>query len=311
MTIIGSLAKHLGKTENEVSDFLRFAPNKYKIYQIPKRSHGYRVIAQPSKELKTYQRAFLKLYQLPVHQAAKAYRKGISIKDNALAHKCQPYLLKTDLENFFNSITPDLFWGVFDSCQSLNFSFSSEDRKWVERLFFWCPSRKSNGKLILSIGAPTSPHVSNFCLFAFDTYLTNYCHENKIQYSRYADDLTFSTHIPNLLTGLVAELQKILRMFFGQHLQINHRKTVLSSKAHNRHVTGVTINNAGELSLGRERKRYIKHLVHQFTLGQLDISDTGYLRGLLSFAHHIEPIFIERLKLKYTEQVIQKILRME
>lgn len=311
MTLIGSLAKHLGKTEAEVKHFLRFAPNKYKVYQIPKRSHGHRVIAQPSKELKTYQRAILEIYQFPVHQAATAYRKNTSIKDNASVHKSSPYLLKTDFENFFNSITPKLFWNAFDTCKSLNFTFDEEDRYWIERLLFWCPSRKQNGKLILSIGAPTSPHISNFCLFEFDRFLTDYCHQRKIRYSRYADDLTFSTKVKYELINFTPELQKILRQFFDQNMQINHRKTVLSSKAHNRHVTGVTINNAGELSLGRERKRYIKHLVHQFNLGQLNISDTGYLRGLLSFAHHIEPIFIERLKLKYTEQVIQKILRME
>lgn len=308
MAIIGSLAKHLGKTEKEVCDFLRFAPNKYKVYQIPKRSHGHRVIAQPSKELKVYQRAFLEIYQFPVHQAATAYRKNVSIKDNAIIHKSSTYLLKTDFEKFFNSITPELFWNAVDTCNGLSFSFDEEDRKRVEQILFWCPSRKPDGKLILSIGAPTSPHISNFCLFQFDCFVVEYCQQRKIRYSRYADDLTFSTRIPNLLMGLMPEVQKMIRQFFGQRLQINHQKTVLSSKAHNRHVTGVTINNANELSLGRERKRYIKHLVHQFTLGQLEPSDIGYLKGLLSFAHHIEPAFIDRLKLKYTEQIIKNII---
>ena len=101
MSLIGQLALGLKKSEVEIALFLRNAPKKYKVYTIPKRTSGHRVIAQPSKELKIYQRKYLELQQLPVHDSAMAYREGISIKDNAIAHKQNRYLLKLDLESFF------------------------------------------------------------------------------------------------------------------------------------------------------------------------------------------------------------------
>lgn len=307
MNVIRQLANFLNKNEEEVVRFLHNAPNKYKVYKIPKRSHGHRIIAQPAKELKEYQRAFLELYNFPVHDAAKAYKKGFSIKDNAAVHRHNPFLLKTDLENFFNSITPKLFWKCFDKCTSNKPNFSPEDREWIEKILFWCPSKSLRGKLVLSVGAPSSPHISNFCLLGFDYFLTDHCSKNKIIYSRYADDLTFSTDLKGLLQTIVPTLSSVLFDHFEHELRINHSKTVLSSKAHNRHVTGVTINNNGELSIGRERKRYIKHLIHQFKLNRLDCFDVKHLRGLLSFAMHIEPLFMERLKSKYSEHLIQRI----
>jgi len=98
MSLIEQLALKLNKSEGEVSRFLQSAPKKYKVYTIPKRTSGHRVIAQPSKELKKYQRNYLEIQNLPIHDSAMAYRDGLSIKQNAISHKNNPYLLKMDLE---------------------------------------------------------------------------------------------------------------------------------------------------------------------------------------------------------------------
>lgn len=307
MSVIKQLAKQLDEDESEVMSFLSGAPKKYKVYKIPKRTYGHRVIAQPSKELKDYQRAFLKLYKFPVHQSAMAYIEGRGIKDNALPHVKSKYLLKTDLENFFNSITPSVFWNSFDCCNAKLPEFLNQDKIWIEKLLFWNPSKMNGGKLVLSVGAPSSPMISNFCLFEFDQFLENMCHEQAINYTRYADDLTFSTNVKDLLSTVIPFIQEALISFFNHKLMLNHSKTAFSSKAHNRHVTGVTLNNEGQLSIGRERKRYIKHLIHQFKYNKLEESNVSHLQGLLSFAKHIEPLFIERLKRKYSNALIQYI----
>ncbi|MFA0670611.1 RNA-directed DNA polymerase [Vibrio splendidus] len=300
MTFIQRLAKELNKSRDEVEDFLFFSPEKYKVYRIPKRKHGFRVIAQPTKELKTYQRAFISLIQLPVHECAMAYCKEKSIKDNAAAHKNNKYLLKLDLENFFNSITPEIFWEVWASFTSLP---SEEDRKWMEKLLFW----DKQGKLVLSVGAPSSPLLSNFCMTNFDKELTSYCKKKDVSYTRYADDLTFSTNKRDALFSFPAVISEFLDKHFSSRLMINHSKTAFSSKAHNRHVTGITITNEGKLSLGRERKRYIKHKVHQFKIEKLDPYEIQHLKGLLAFAKHIEPKFIKSLNNKYSKLLIKKI----
>ncbi len=312
MNVIEQLANKLNKKTNEVAKFLFYAPRKYRVYNIPKRTHGYRTIAQPSEQLKHYQRAFLALHQsqLPIHDSAMAYKKNLSIKDNAQVHSQQRYLLKMDLENFFNSITPELFWQTW---QQFNVLPPPNEQEWLEKLLFWDKANKAGEKLVpieklvLSIGAPSSPLISNFCLYPLDEHMTAYCAEKNIYYTRYADDLTFSSNKENVLFDLPAAIQEQLTRRFGQKLLINQRKTVFSSKAHNRHVTGITITNEGHLSLGRERKRYIKHLVHQYKYDRLAADKITHLQGLLSFANHIESAFILGLKNKYSEALIQQI----
>ncbi|RCR57137.1 retron St85 family RNA-directed DNA polymerase [Vibrio harveyi] len=305
MSLIKQLAQKLNKSEIEVSHFLLNAPKKYKVYTIPKRTSGHRTIAQPSKELKEYQRKYLELQQLPIHEAAMAYREGISIKQNAIAHKNNPYLLKLDLENFFNSISNSLFWKVWKSIKPLP---SRQDQRALEQLLFWCPSKTTGGSLVLSIGAPSSPLVSNFFMYHFDFDISEICRKKGITYTRYADDLTFSTKNKEILFELPQIVKEHLEEYFENSIKINKKKTRFSSKAHNRHVTGITLNNDGKLSLGRKRKRYIKHLVHQVQIGCLSDEDRLHLKGLLAFAKHIEPMFLQSLKKKYSVDLITQII---
>lgn len=305
MSLLEQLALKLKKNEDEVTRFLLSAPKKYKVYTIPKRTSGHRVIAQPTKELKEYQRKYLEIQQLPIHESAMAYREGTSIKENATAHQNTPYLLKMDLENFFNSISNKLFWRVWESILPPP---SEVDKQTLENLLFWCPSKTTGGALVLSIGAPSSPLASNFFMYQFDCVLSKVCIERDIVYTRYADDLTFSTKHKDILFELPLLVKEKLADLFGDSIRINRKKTKFSSKAHNRHVTGITINNDGKLSLGRERKRYIKHLVHQVQLSKLDKSDRQHLRGLIAFAKHIEPAFVQSLKRKYSAELITQIV---
>lgn len=305
MDIIQELARRVEKNEAELKLYLNEAPKKYKVYKIPKRSHGFRVIAQPAKQLKTIQRAFLEIINFPVHHSAYAYQKKISIKDNATLHSGQKYFLKMDFENFFNSINRDIFWSAWEK----EFQKVEPDNKiWIEKIIFWCPSKQTDGKMILSVGAPCSPMISNFCLLQFDKIIYEHCQNNHIFYSRYADDLTFSSNIKGILFTIPPLVKELLKNIFNSRISINNSKTAFSSMAHNRHVTGITITNEGYISLGRDRKRYIKHLVHQYNNNHLKISDIHHLKGLLSFAKHIEPRFIASLEKKYTPLAIQKIL---
>ncbi|WP_340617886.1 retron St85 family RNA-directed DNA polymerase [Xenorhabdus entomophaga] len=308
MTVLFDLANELGISETEVLTFLSDAPKKYKVYSIPKRRAGNRIIAQPSRRLKEYQSAFLKRYRLPVHHCAMAYRQGLSIKDNANSHRTNQYLLKIDLENFFNSITPNLLWQSWNKKEEL---FTEPDRNILQRLLFWSPSKKNSGKLVLSVGAPTSPAVSNSFLYNFDEELHQFCVKDHIVYTRYADDLTFSSNRKLLLFLIPKIVNSLLIEHFKRQITINHGKTVFSSKAHNRHITGITITNDGKLSIGRQKKRYIKHLVHQFELGFLDVDDIYHLQGLISFSKHIEPLFISGLAKKYSQKTLKKIFEVE
>lgn len=292
-------------------DFLKLrnlGSHAYRVYTIPKRKAGNRIIAHPSSKLKECQRQLVSILEtyLPVHECAYAYTKGRSIKDNALVHSKSTYLLKMDFQDFFNSITPQI---LSQHLQKLGLSVPFHEQKALEQFIFWNPSKRKYGKLILSVGSPVSPFVSNSIMFFFDQAMSNICSKNNINYSRYADDLTFSTHKKDLLFAIPDLVKQTVKQEFGGGIVINDSKTIFSSKAHNRHVTGITINNEGQVSLGRKRKRYVSSLVFQYTKNELNDADIEHLKGMLSFCYNIEPYFLHRLTRKYKLNIIDELLR--
>lgn len=302
VNLLNNFLKKFNLNQSSFFLFLQDAPRKYKVYQIPKRTSGTRTIAQPTPELKLYQKYLVAQFEqiLPVHSLATAYQCKKSIKDNALIHKNNTYFLKMDFSDFFHSITPKILW---ESCEKNNLYFDFLDKFWIERIVFWQPSKYSK-KLVLSIGAPSSPLISNFCMYLFDVQISEYCHDNGIKYTRYADDLSFSTDQKTLLFDLPVKVEKILQELYGGRIAINAFKTVFSSKKHNRHITGVTVTNDAMLSIGRKKKRYIKGLVYKFTNSEISESDLSYLRGYLSFVQHIEPQFLNALERKYSGKTL-------
>ncbi len=306
MQILQFLCQELSVTKQEVKAFVASAPKKYKVYAIPKKSSGTRVIAQPTKQLKDYQRCLIKLLEtkLPIHDAAFAYKKHIGIKENAEQHKQASYLLKMDFQNFFYSISPKLFFGAL---KKHNIKNTLEDKYLLEKILFFNPSKKSGGKLVLSIGAPSSPFISNFIMYCFDESISKACLSLNVAYTRYADDLTFSSNTKNILFSVPALVKKNLREHFDGTITVNEVKTVFSSKAHNRHITGITITNENKLSIGRQKKRYISSLIHRFSIKQLDQEDIKHLQGLLAFCINIEPDFIERMRKKYSTDIMNSV----
>lgn len=307
MQLYSFLCARLSLSKQEISLFALSAPKKYKIYSIPKRTSGMRVIAHPSKDLKIYQRALVERLSaiLPLHAAAVAYRKGIGIKDNAELHKNGRFLLKMDFQNFFPSITPKLF---FEILKDLDVAFDKDDQHLLTRLLFCNMSKTDGGTLRLSIGAPSSPFVSNAIMFKFDEALHAQCKSMGITYTRYADDLTFSTNVKDVLFGIPSVVTAMLTQFLKGYILVNDAKTLFSSKAHNRHVTGITLTNNGEISVGRKRKRYVSSMIHKFSVGELSLDDMSYLQGLLSFVIDVEPDFKERMIRKYSLAIVESII---
>jgi len=307
MQLYQFLCKELSASKQEINDFVRSAPKKYKVYSIPKRTSGKRVIAHPAKKLKEYQRAVIKYLNplLPIHHVAFAYRKDISIKQNAEQHQKSKYLLKMDFQNFFHSITPSIFSSTI---KELNLGLTENEEHLLTKILFWSPSKGAQDTLILSIGAPSSPLISNVIMFFFDQALYEACIKQKITYTRYADDITFSTNSKNSLFDMPTLVKKLLFEHFSGAMTINESKTIFSSMSHNRHVTGVTLTNKGGISIGRQRKRYISSLIHKFSLNQIPKEDIKYLQGLFAFACNIEPIFKQRMIKKYSSEIINQII---
>lgn len=297
MTILADLSKKLVIDTEELKVFINTAPYRYKVYSIPKRNgKGVRIIAQPTDVLKVMQRMVLEsfLSSLPIHECATAYRNGIGIKDNAEAHARNQYLLKMDFSDFFPSMGPDDLIAHIKKHKGL---ISREDTYAVKKLFFW--ARKKDPTHRLSIGAPSSPFISNTLLYEFDCMIQAQCLGLGITYTRYADDLTFTTNSKGVLFGVPEIVTSICKKIEYPSLKVNIEKTVVSSKRNNRHVTGLVISNDNKVSLGRGRKRYIRSLIHKYSLGGMPNDEVLALKGLLSFAKHIEPDFYQATIKKY------------
>ncbi|WP_278939362.1 retron St85 family RNA-directed DNA polymerase [Pseudomonas helleri] len=306
MLILEELASKLLISTVEIVNFVNTAPYRYKVYAIPKRSgRGVRVIAQPTEVLKVMQRMVLDsfLKGLPVHDCATAYRDGVSIKDNANAHLDSKYLLKMDFSDFFPSIGPS---DLISHIKRHRGSISREDAYAVKKIFFW--ARKKDPLHRLSIGAPSSPYISNTLMYEFDCKVFDECTRIGVRYTRYADDLTFTTNARGVLFGLLDMVNKICAEIAYPTLRINSEKTVFSSKGNNRHVTGLVLTNDNKVSLGRERKRYFRSLIYKYSLGEMSDEEVYALKGRLAFAKHVEPEFYSAAIKKYGAELIASIM---
>ncbi|MFS7385174.1 retron St85 family RNA-directed DNA polymerase [Rahnella inusitata] len=297
------------RSRRQIDSFLYTAPNRYKVYSIPKRNGGERIIANPSWELKVFQRALINILEphFRIHESAVAYKEGFGIKDNATLHSNNPYILKLDFTDFFNSITPEL---LFMACEWNDCALSTAEERVLTKGLFWNKAKSQSGRLSLSVGAPSSPLISNIIMYLFDETFSALCEQRGIIYSRYADDLTFSTKHKNALFTLPDEVRVFLKKNYKNRITLNERKTVFTSRAHNRHITGITLTTQGSLSVGRERKRLISSLIHKYTLGLLEPDRAYYLQGLLSFAIHIEPEFRFRMINKYSEKIVKELIKL-
>lgn len=183
--------------------------------------------------------------------------------------------------------------------------YTEEEIGFLIRMTFWHPEK--NAALCLCIGAPSSPQISNSIVHDIDTRIDEYCLAHDITYSRYADDMSFSTNAPHSLQNVEPLITGILKDIDYPSLQLNNDKTVSTSRKHLRRVTGVTITPSGELSLGRDRKRLIRASINYFQKGALSELEARKLKGWLAYANAIEPKFLERMGKRYGIDVIQKI----
>ena len=306
MELLAQMSKDTGLKRSDLLTVIIGAPHRYKVYEVPKRNgKGTRVIAQPAKEVKLLQRWAVEniLSELPLHERATAYEKGSSIRENAVPDKDSNYLLKKDFKNFFPSIRAEDFAEHYEKYGS-NYK-TDQEINLIQRLLF----RRVQDRLELSIGAPSSPRLSNTILFNLDNKIQSYCDSNGINYTRYADDLAFSTKKSGILDDLNKWLGLAVRENPYPALEFNEDKTLFLSRRGRRTVTGLVLTPTNRISIGRSRKREVKALVHRYTLHELSPEELAYLRGLLSFCNDVESDFIRSLRRKYGDVVLAAIFR--
>jgi RNA-directed DNA polymerase len=231
-----------------------------------------------------------------------SYKEGVGTIKNAEMHVAQNFLLKMDFQDFFPSIKGDDILNLIAvNIMKPPFSgLSAKDRDVIIKI-----ACKKNQ---LTIGAPSSPAISNAVLYQFDQLMHDESVKRGVIYSRYADDLAFSTNRPNVLAEILEIVKKALVEQASPRLRINFDKTIFASRKRRRVVTGLILTPEKKVSIGRDKKREIKALCYQFGKGSLSVDAASYLRGYLSYVNSVEPAFIESLRDKYGSEVMERIL---
>jgi RNA-directed DNA polymerase len=299
--LVEMIEKELQLDAGYVGMLARTASHRYKEYFVRKASGGFRQILHPAKELKTLQRWIHEriLSQLPVHPSAAAYRPGQGLLDHVSRHSGAHYLLRMDFENFFPCLRDeDIRLHFRKHSQLLPAEWSNNDTEIL--LKFVCVGG------CLTIGSVTSPSLSNTLCYDLDSLLSKYCQELGITYTRYADDLFFSTKVRNLLSTVEIQVSKtVKRLEYPKNLCINLHKTRHSSKKGRMPVTGLMLTPDGRVSVGRKRKRKVKAQVHQWD--SLSKDEKRSVAGYLAYCMAVEPEFVNSLHRKYGPMRMTKI----
>lgn len=256
----------------------------YRDFQVKKKNGKFRQINEPLPNLKDIQKWILEniLYTQKAHKIAKAYLPKKHLKDNARFHTKRAVVIAMDIKDFFPSIHQDDITRIFA-------------RMGYTDLLSSMFAKLTCLNNALPQGAPTSPYLSNLYMYDFDEALIRYCSDKNIIYTRYADDLTFSSKDGNIdIDALLGEVEQHLG---EKHLQLNREKTKVMTPDERQIVTGVVVNERVHASI--ELKKEIRQSMfyirkygiasHKERIGSTRRNYERYLLGQINFVLSLEP----------------------
>lgn len=256
------LAPILGYQPSTLAYILYTIPDnaKYSEFRIPKKSGGERIIHAPNERLKALQSSLANVLEqcatelLPVNERERigstyakrarshGFKQGLSIVSNASMHTGKRNVLNVDLSDFFPSINFGRVRGFF--IKNRNFSLDPQVATILAQIA--CHENK------LPQGSPCSPTISNLIAEILDVRLTSLAKKYGCTYTRYADDLTFSTNLKSFPPELAFKLneeksewqagKKLIKCIESSGYNINHRKTRVQYKDSQQIVTGLVVN---------------------------------------------------------------------
>jgi RNA-directed DNA polymerase len=202
------------KPDKKTGDFKKYKDGTLKL----------RPIRPSLKRLKIIQKAIKNKILAPIQLPTNIHGgvKGRSNISNAKPHQGNKYQFTTDLLGFYPSVKYDHVYHLF-----LTLGYSDHVAHWLTKLTTW--------KHELPQGTSTSPHLANLTFLEIDKYLNPFCKANKLTYTRYVDDLTFSSQ-----ENFKPILNDILGIITSCGYKISYRKT--SYKA-DQTVTGINVFN--------------------------------------------------------------------
>lgn len=257
----------------------KFDKKFYHEFEILKKSGSLRLIHAPKKGLKELQKSLNLIIQCVYepHFAATGFISGKSIVDNSKPHVGKLYVYNVDLKDFFPSIDASRIWGRL-LAKPFNLGTSEERRHIANMIKILCchymlVERLVNNdwvtekKHVLPQGAATSPILTNAICERLDIRLSGLAKRFGLTYTRYADDITFSSmhnSFPNkegvaeimFKKGSTFDLE-LRKVIESQNFHIKENKVRLQKKGYKQEVTGLVVND--KINVPRS---YIKDLRH-------------------------------------------------
>ena len=242
----------------------------YRRFLMAKKKGGHRLISAPMPRMKAAQHWVLEniLSPIPLHDAAHGFRSEHSILTNAQPHCGAETVINLDLRDFFPNITWPRVFGLF---RALGYSRSIATiltqlctEPPVEDLELdgetW---QVATGKRHLPQGAPTSPAITNLLCRRLDARMAGIAKKHHFIYTRYADDLTFSTKGRDRLAGrkLLWQVKKVIH---EEGFTLNPDKLRLMDRGRNQEVTGLGVHEE-KPTVPRKDVRAFRALLHQLT----------------------------------------------
>lgn len=181
-----------------------------------------RTIRPSLKELKKIQRRIKDKILAPIQLPSNIHggvRKKSNIS-NAKPHQGNKYQFTTDLQDFFPNISSKTVFETF-----IKVGFSTHYSHYLTKLTTW--------KYQLPQGTPTSTHIANLAFLETDLKLIELCNSHGITYTRYVDDLTFSSQ-----KDFKPLINEIVSIVISGGFKLSHRKTQYKG---NQTITGVEV----------------------------------------------------------------------
>ncbi|MBQ7855265.1 MAG: RNA-directed DNA polymerase [Muribaculaceae bacterium] len=238
--------------------------HRYRQFKIKKKTGGFREITAPRNRsyvlLLRYVNEILKALYMP-SKYAMGFTDGRSIATNAGKHINSNYIFNIDLKDFFPSINRAR---IIKRLQIRPFNFSPKIALLIAGL---CCMRKEllsdDGKIfysyILPQGAPTSPIITNMICDKLDHQLAGLAKRFGLTYTRYADDITFSSN-HNVYHDNSIFRKELERIIKSQGFNINEKKTRLQKLGHRQEVTGIIVSD--KLNVSQHYVRDIRNILY-------------------------------------------------
>ena len=232
---------------------------RYRTFKIKKRHGGTRDISAPYRTLHSIQRCLNEYFKeiYTPSESAMGFAPGRSVVDNARIHVGHNYVFNMDLRNFFPSIPEGR---LIARLQLPPFNFNKTIAQVIGGL---CAIRMvdENGKesFVLPQGAPTSPLLTNAICDVLDKKLRKLAYKHGLHYSRYADDLTFSS-MHNKFQKDSDFRKEVNEIIIEQGFTINDDKTRLQKRGSRQEVTGLVVNH--KANVARQYVRDVRNILH-------------------------------------------------